>query len=159
MAERASAQIIIGGRITLAVLGALVEVAQAEDVRVDWDDEPVEVQDVIAAAGAGESIKLCRHEVAGATFDDLETFLVKHKVPFVRESDGYSGQWEPGRVTYRGDDAEPKDWPTNDRHELVITEGQLNQLGSLEAVRAYFEEGDFIVPGLELVDSLEVAAG
>lgn len=152
MADRASAKITVGGCIWPSLIAAFVEVAQGERLSLGWDGELVQEADVEKCAEALESIELGAHEVSGAQFDDLEAFCVKHDLWFVRESDGCAGAWGPERVTFRGGSGEaPKSWVTDDNDNLVITQQELEKLGSYEAALAHFEEGDMIVPVLRMI--------
>lgn len=85
MANRVSASIKLGGVLPRGRLAELLDVIAVEGLSTDWDGSPfsgVQIQ-------ADSPIELFAHEVAGGSFDELESFCLSHALPFVRWCDGY----------------------------------------------------------------------
>lgn len=81
---------------------------------------------------SGEHIILEDWEVAGAHWEDLESWLIKNHVSFNRRSGGYPGVWEPCVAYFR---------PTTGFTERVTTE-QGTELVPLCDIRQHLLDGD-----------------
>src|SRR5436305_76363 len=79
MADRVSASIIVGGTLNAAEFDELVDIIASERLAIEWDGEPFEAHHHVA----GEPLSLFAHEVAGGSFDDLESWCLSHRLPFV----------------------------------------------------------------------------
>jgi len=143
MADRVSASIMIGGSLSHSTYAELVEHIHAEGLATEWDGEPFDTHHRVV----GTPLSLYAHEVAGGCFEILESWCVESRLPFVRWSGGYAGQWGPERVVHRGEGAVASYVVTED-DEVVIARAAIEQLGSLEAVLAHFDAADFAVPPL-----------
>lgn len=143
MADRVSASIIVGGTLNAAEFDELVDIVASERLAIEWDGEPFEAHHHVA----GEPLSLFAHEVAGGSFDDLESWCLSHRLPFVRWCGGYSGQWGPERVVSTGDERITSYAVTED-DEVVISRSKIEMLGSFEAVLAHFDTAEFTVPPL-----------
>ena len=104
MADRFPIRYEIGGRITSAVLDVLLEHLLAVQMTGEYggrDDEASLRKEVERISGTS-SLKVCNNELAPYVTDDLDLFLVEHRLPFVKRTDAcheYGGQiewWRPG---------------------------------------------------------------
>ena len=143
MADRVSASIVLGGMIDTAAFAELAELIGQEGLSIDWDGEPFTPEDV----RPDEPLHLCAHEVAWGRFEDLETWCIARLVPFCRRSGAYGGEWNAERVVFTGSGA-PRSFAADVDDHVVIDRDTAEQLGSIEAIRAYFDAADFAVPPL-----------
>ena len=90
MADRVSASITLGGTLSPARYGELSELNAAEGLATEWDGEAFEPD----YRTPDEPLQLFGHEVPWGRFEQLETWCVKHGVPFARWAGGYPGEWE-----------------------------------------------------------------
>jgi hypothetical protein len=104
MADRFPIRYEIGGTMTSAVLDVLVEHLLAVQMTREYggcDDEASLRKEVERISGTS-SLKVCNNELAPYVTDDLDLFLVEHRLPFVKRTDAcheYGGQiewWRPG---------------------------------------------------------------
>jgi hypothetical protein len=143
MADRVSASIIVGGTLDADEFAELADLIASEALAIEWDGEPFQPHHHVP----GEPLRLFAHEVAGGSFDDLESWCLSHRAPFVRWCGGYSGQWGPERVVATGDGSAASYAVTED-DEVVISRSTIEMLGSYEAVLAHFDAAEFAVPPL-----------
>jgi len=143
MVDRVSASIEIGGTIGSADYSALVALITAEALSVEWDGEDFEPEH----RQQGQSLRLYAHEVAWGRFEALEAKCVELGLPFARWSGGCSGQWGSERVVFTGE-GEPEPYPVDETDTALIGRAALKQLGTIEAVLAWFDAADFAVPAL-----------
>ena len=61
------------------------------------------------------------------------------------------GSWPAQRVVFSGA-AEPRAFLTTESDEVVLTALAVEELGSIDAINAWFAAADFSVPPLALVD-------
>ena len=80
MADRVSASISIGGVLSASAYAELIEIIACEGLAIEWDGEPFEPHHHVA----GEPLCLFAHEVAGGSFDELESWCLSRRVVFVR---------------------------------------------------------------------------
>jgi len=146
MADRSSAAIRIGGRLARADLPAFVAAIEIEGVSTDWDSEPFSIDELVE----GQPLYLVAHEVAGGMFDHLEDFCHRHGLPFARWSAGCRGSYEPCRVVFDGADYGDA-FVANEDDEVLISLEDIEKLGSMAAIRAYFAKANAAVPSLELI--------
>ena len=104
MADRFPIRYEIGGTMTSAVLDVLLEHLLAVQMTREYggrDDEASLRKEVERISGTS-SLKVCNNELAPYVTDDLDLFLVEHRLPFVKRTDAcheYGGQiewWRPG---------------------------------------------------------------
>lgn len=143
MADRVSASISIGGVLSASAYAELIEIIASEGLATEWDGEPFEPHHHVP----GAPLRLFAHDVAGGSFDELESWSLSRRVPFVRWSGGYSGQWGPERVVATGDGSALSYAVTED-DEVVVSRSKVEALGSIEAVIAFFDAAEFAVPPL-----------
>jgi len=104
MADRFPIRYEIGGRLTSAVLDELM--AHLLDLRLTreyggCDDETSLLKEVRSISGK-DSLKVCNNDLAPYLTEQLDLFLMEHKLPFVKRTDArfeYNGQiewWRPG---------------------------------------------------------------
>lgn len=105
MSDYLAAQITLGGCISRALVPRLCKLIEQAGLMLDWEEPftPQSVEDLLAARRTIDGewlLQLSDEDVPYGAFCDLEAFLVKHEVPFDRQSDtghGYDGCL----VTYR----------------------------------------------------------
>lgn len=98
MADRVSASIVIGGKVSADDFITLCRLIAEEDLSVEWDGEPFTPGHRID----GEPLSLFAHQVTGGQFDTLESWCIAHALPFVRWCGGYTGAWLPERLVFTG---------------------------------------------------------
>jgi len=141
MADRVSAPIVIEGSLSADAYSKLLEVIALEGVSADWDEGPFEPAD----RTPGQPLRLCAHEVAWGRFQSLEDWLLEAGLPFVRWAGGCAGSFGPERVIATGDGMLNVCAVTDD-DEVVLDRATIDQLGSMDAIRAFFTAADFQVP-------------
>lgn len=145
MADRVSATITIGGALPADQLLDLAAIINGEGLSTDWDGEEFTVSQL----SPGKSLTLMAHEVAWGRFEDLEAFCASERLPFVRWSGAYAGQWGAERIVFTGS-GEPMSFVADEEDSILIDRGTIDRLGTIEAVRAHFDAADFIVPPLRI---------
>jgi hypothetical protein len=145
MADRVSASIEIGGTIGSSDYFELAALITAEALSIEWDGEPFEPHHHVER----QSLRLYAHEVAWGRFDALEAQCRALGLVYVRWSGGYPGQWGSERVVFTGQ-GEPVSYPVDESDTAMIGRAALKDLGSIEAVLAWFDAADFAVPALEV---------
>lgn len=80
----------------------------------------------------------------------LENFCVAHGLPFTRWSGGGGAQFGAERIVFTGH-GEPQIFAADEEGNVVIGAERAKQLGSHDAVMAYFAAADFIVPPLRFL--------
>jgi hypothetical protein len=104
MADRFPIRYEIGGKITAAVLDRLIR--QLLDVQMTRDyggcDDEASLHKEVERISGTSSLQVCNNDLAPYLTDDLDLFLMEHKLPFVKRTDArheYDGQiewWRPG---------------------------------------------------------------
>lgn len=145
MADRVSASITIGGSLPADQLLDFAAVINDEGLSTDWDGEDFTVSEL----EPGTALTLMAHEVAWGRFEGLESFCVAARLPFVRWSGAYSGQWSAERVVFTGT-GEPASYAADEGDKIVIDRETVDRLATIEAVRAHFDAADFKVPPLSI---------
>jgi hypothetical protein len=143
MADRVSASITVGGALTKTQYLDLAGIIADEGLSVERDGDRFDPQH----RKVGEPLSLYAHEVASGRFENLESWCVDNGLPFVRCSGACPGQWGAERVVFIGT-GEPASYAADEDDTIVISRGTAEKLGSIEAIFAYFDEGDFAVPPL-----------
>ena len=153
MADRVSASIVIGGRLSRAAYEELASIIADELLSIEWDGEPFLPEHRIV----GQPLSLFAHEVAWGRFDALENWCVANAIAFARWSGAFPGQWGAERMVFTGE-GDPKPYACDEDNYVVIGRGTAERLGSMEAIMTHFDAADFIVPPL-IVDGDEPAPG
>lgn len=148
MADRVPVTIVIGGMLPVMQLDALTAIIRSEDLSIEWGGPPFDA----AHYPADGPLTLHAEEVASGILDELEPFCIEQRPPFVRWSGGFNGHFGPERVIFTGT-GETRIFAVDEDDVLVVPRTTIEQLGSLDAVFAYFAQGDFVVPPLRLVTS------
>lgn len=143
MADRVPASILIGGDISAAVFAELLHIIAFEGLSSEWGGEPFDA----ASRVPGEPLALFDESCAWGKIDNLEAFCVEKSLPFVRWSGSYPGEWSPERLVYRGSGTVDS-YMIDESDRVLIDRRLLSDLGSIEAVRAYFDGAEFAVPPL-----------
>ncbi len=149
MADRVSASIVLGGTISTTAFAELAGLIEQEGLSTEWDGEPFQPEDVIP----DQPLSLYAHEVAWGRFDALESWCAGAGVPFTRWSGAYGGQWGAERVVFTGT-GEPMSFAANEDDHVLIGRETVEQLCSVEMIRAHFDAADFAVPPLIVVADL-----
>ncbi|NQT37234.1 MAG: hypothetical protein HQ581_07080 [Planctomycetes bacterium] len=106
MAERVAAQIWIGGRLSAEDADELRGVIDTEGVSLDWGDGPFRPstsRDLLQARAQHDDsrvLRLCDDQASWGEFDQLESFLQAHAIPYTRHGDG-GGSYNGEIVEYR----------------------------------------------------------
>lgn len=145
MADRVSASIELGGTLTSPDYLELSQIIADEGLSVEWDGEDFEPDH----RAVGESLKLYAHEVAWGRLDTLESWCVEKGLAFTRWSGAHAGQFGAERVVFTGEGA-PLSYAADEEDNIVIDRATAINLGSLEAIIAYFAAADTPVPPLLL---------
>ena len=143
MADRVSTSIVLGGIIDAAAFAELAELIGQEGLSTDWDGEPFTPEDI----RPDEPLHFCAHEVAWGRFEDLENWCIARSLPFCRRSGAYGGEWNAERVVFTGSGA-PRSFAADVDEHVMIDRDMAEHLGSMAAIRAYFDAADFAVPPL-----------
>lgn len=146
MADRASASIIIGGRLPADRLPDLIAVIEADGGFAGWNEHPVDE----AACGSGEALEICGYDLAGGVFDEIETFAQARGLAYVRNSGSCSGAFGPERVVFDGV-TPPRLYELNEDGAVVIDRRQLRALGRIDAAEAWFASAEFAPPPLLII--------
>ncbi len=150
MADRASASIIIGGRLPAALLPELLAAIEVDGGFSGWDEDPIDE----AACRSGVAIDICGHDLAGGVFGAIEAFAQARGLAYVRSSGSCSGAFGPERVVCDGVGA-ARHYALDEDDAVVIGRHQLRALGTLEAAEAWFAAAEFAPPPLRIVDDSE----
>ena len=86
MADRMAAEIWIGGKLPRSLLDEF----PIDDLRVDWDENPVDrtSEETLLAGREDDHLHFCDCEAAYGEFQELEGWLREHNIPFQRQSSG-----------------------------------------------------------------------
>lgn len=143
MADRAPVSIAIGGSITADDYAELAGMLAAESLSIEWGGEPFEPYHRTVR----EPLRLFAHEVAGGQFEVLEAWCAGKALPFVRWCGGYPASWGPERVVFLGI-GEPLIFSADEEDCIVMARERAEALGSIEAIRSWFDTAEFAVPPL-----------
>jgi hypothetical protein len=97
MSERMAAQIWIGGRLSANQADELCGAIATEGVSVEWGGgqfSPSTPQDLLQARDEHDDsqvLRLCDDQASWGEFNDLESFLQEHAIPYTRQSEGGGG--------------------------------------------------------------------
>lgn len=147
MADRASATILIGGVLPPELIDPFLGTIALERGFDGWEEAPVDA----GAFDREAPLEVCGYELAGGVFEQLEAFCVEHRLAFVRSSGSCPGAFGPERVIF-DDDGPLRRYAVDEDDRVVIDRSMLEALGSLEAVRAYFDAAEFTPPPLSRSD-------
>ena len=143
MADRVSASITLGSTVTPAAYAELVDTIASEGLSTECNGKPFASHQCVD----GEPVRLFAHEVAWGRFEELESWCIEYRIPFVRWSGAYGGQWGAERVVFTGL-GEPAFYAADEEDTVIIDRDTALRLGSIEAIRAHFDVADFVVPPL-----------
>ena len=130
--------ISIGGAVPRKLAGKLCEAIKDSGASLDYGCAPFEPEnadDLLAAAKTSGTLELMDDEATYGQFEELEAFLVKHKIPFDRHSDA-KYEFDAERVVFRPGMKEPQIQPaTNDDDVLVRADDVMDVVKGLEAAK------------------------
>ena len=153
MADRVSASIDIGGKVTASLYEELADVIAGEGLSTEWDGPTFEPEH----RSLDEPLSLYAHEVAWGRFEDLEAWCIENKLWFARWWGAYQGQWGAERVVFTGD-GEPSSYPADEDDHVMLAREMAAKLGSIEAIIGYFNVADVSIAPLEIFDEPVSAA-
>lgn len=141
MADRVAANIIIGGGVTPDQIAALAELIAADDLRVEWDDDPFDVNSI----EPDQPLRLYAYEVPWGCFEALEQYCCDQQIAFGRWSGGCSASFGAECIVYDGRTG-PFNFAVDDDDRLVLHTQTIGQLGSMRAIKRYIAEADLEIP-------------
>lgn len=139
----ASTAITIGGPISHAVFNDMVQLIVRARLHVDWDGPLFEP----SLLDIGVPLFLHAYDVAGGHFPELEEYCVDHDIAFARWSGASFGAFAAERVVFTGT-GEPRSFTADEDNRILLLRDTAQLLGSYDAVLAYFDDADFIIPPL-----------
>jgi len=122
MADRMAAEIWIGGKLPRSLLDEF----PIDDLRVDWDENPVDrtSEETLLAGREDDCLHFCDCEAAWGEFQELEGWLREHKMPFKRRSSG-KYDYLPELVESRPDLGEEIQTIATDSGEPLVCKSEL----------------------------------
>jgi hypothetical protein len=152
MADRASASITIGGNISRFCIADLIEAIATDGGRAGWEGEPLGA----FAVRGGATLEAFAYELSGGTFAWTEEFCEDHGLAYVRSSGSCAGAFGPERVIFTGTGAAVQ-FDMTESEEIVIARGMIRELGTMEAVEAWFRHAEFVPPPLTIIEDGDAA--
>ena len=147
MADRVSASITIGGKVTNAQFAELTSMIEYHDLRTEWDGEVFTPDQIVH----GEPLALHAHETPWGMFDDLEQYCCDHNIAYIRWSGGCAGSFGAERIVYDGKNG-PLNYDVDEDDSVVLHGHTIEQLGSMRAIRAYLKAAKITLPALVITD-------
>ena len=122
MADRMAAEIWIGGKLSRSLLDEF----PIDDLRVDWDENPVDrtSEETLLAGREADCLHFCDCEAAWGEFQELEGWLREHRLPFYRQSSG-KYDYLPELVESRPDLGEEIQTIATDSGEPLVCKSEL----------------------------------
>jgi hypothetical protein len=147
MADRASASIVIGGNIPQSSIADLIEAIATDGGRADWEGQPLDA----SAVRDGSALEAFAYELPGGTFEWTEEFCEDHGLAYVRSSGSCGGVFGPERVIFTGTGAAVQ-FDMTESDEIVLARSMIRDLGSMEAIEAWFRLAEFVPPPVTIID-------
>ena len=148
MADRVSANIVIGGTVSPEQFEMLTHLIAPHNLSTEWDG-PAFAPD---ARVEGEPLRLYAHETPWGMFDDLEQYCCDQRIAYVRWSGACPGSFGAERIVFDGTGG-PLNYSVDDDDHIVLHEQTIDKLGSMRAIRAYLKPAAFEVPPLTIVQA------
>lgn len=129
MSDRMATDMLIGGRIPRTLASDLAGAICAEDVSLDYDApifHPHTPDDLLGALRDGH-LSLARLDCAWGRMDTLEDFLLAHRIPFTRYTEG-KYDYSPEVVYFRRGMKQPVSFLTTPDREIVIRESDITPI-------------------------------
>ncbi len=126
MADRMAAEIWIGGKLPRSLL----EEFPISDLKVDWDETPLNAsseEQILASRDESKLLHFADCEAAWGEFEELEGWLREHELPFKRRSSG-KYDYLPELVEFRPDLCEEIQTITTDGGEPLINKSDLTPI-------------------------------
>lgn len=141
MAERLSAKIWIGGTIKRSIVSDLIDKINEQEVAAEYGDATLNIEneeELLRYLGPNLTLEFCDEEARWGEFSDLEFFLTKNQIPFLRQSEG--GDELMPEVSYLTDSM---DCPLT---EVTDTDGnKVYSKDDLQSILNLIEQGDTII--------------
>ena len=147
MADRACAEIKIGGSIRRSCIEGLIGAIQCDGGRADWDGEPLGDD----ALSEGEMLEAFAYELSGGIFQEAESFCEEHGLPYVRSSGSCAGAFGPERVVFTGEGTAAQ-FDLTEQDEVALTRCGLLTLGSMQAAESWFASAEFVPPPFTIIE-------
>lgn len=144
MADRVSASIGIGGTVTRQQWAMLLELIEAEDLRIAWDGPAFTATTSLGADG----LNLFAQDVPWGIFDDLEQYCCDQRIAYRRWSGGFPGSFGPEIIVFDGSGNGPLNYDADEDERVVVHPATIERLGSMRAIRAYLKPASFEPPPL-----------
>jgi hypothetical protein len=143
MGEYINASIRFGGKLSVDKAPELVELLQEKGLDPDWGHRgPVELEDLHL------NNFFASNEVNYGNLDELREFAAEHGLWYIYECDA-GPEWDSETVIYDPTTGKERDFVGN--QQVAITLGTVKELGSYEAVLAYFDTN---IPPFEITDEV-----
>ncbi|WP_447953952.1 hypothetical protein [Sphingopyxis chilensis] len=152
MADRASASIVIGGNIPRSCISGLIEAITNDGGRADWEGEALDA----SAVRDGTTLEAFAYELPGGTFDWTEEFCEDHGLAYVRNSGSCAGAFGPERVIFTGTGAAVQ-FDMTESDEIVLARSMIRDLGTMEAIEAWFRLAEFVPPPFTIIEDGDAA--
>lgn len=149
MVDRVSASITIGGTLPAIHVPALTRLIGEADLSLEWDGGAFTPSHVVS----GSPLALMAQDVAWGEFAALEDFCMLHGLAFSRWSAGCRA-WGAQRAVFTGQ-GELRLFPVDEDDDAMIDRATVIALASVEAILAYLDAADFVVPPLGLADGCD----
>ena len=171
MGDRFTTEIRIGGKIPREVAKELCSVIATEEVSLEWDGavfEPNEPEDLVAAVDEDRVLTLRDMQQLWGIFEDLEEFLVEHKIAFDRHHEP-KYEYDGELVMFRQDMETAEEFPADTEGRVVVRAGDLQSVIKLlsddgtppeQAVAMAGEQlADLTGAGIDKLEALEIVGG
>jgi len=144
---------MIGGNISRSSIPDLIAAIASDGGRADWEGEPLQESDV----SDGATLKACAYELTGGTFEWTEEFCEDHGLAYVRNSASCGGAFGPERVIFTGTGAAMQ-FDMTESEEVVLARSMIRDLGTMEAIEAWFHLAEFTPPPFTILEEDDAAA-
>lgn len=129
MADRASASIVLGGTLSHIHVDALIAAIEVDRLCIDYGDRPLREGDILS----GFPLYGAATDVAGASFDAIETFCREHGLHYVRRSDACPGSWGTNMVVFTGS-GDVRAFASDEAGTVMLSIDEIRDLASMSAI-------------------------
>lgn len=139
MGEYVNASIRFGGKLPAEKAPELIELLNEKRLSPDWGGSPVELEELRTESFFGGN------DVNYGNLDELCSFAAENGLYYEYACDA-GPEWDSQRIFYNPETGESREFIGENTEAITLT--QIKQLGSYEAVLAYF---DTVLPPFEIV--------
>src|SRR3546814_15956704 len=147
MADRVSASIAIGGKVSPTQLAELAAHIADYDLRIEWDGEPFDPIHLPQE----DALRLFAHEVPWGIFDTLEQFCCDSGLAYQRWSGSCPGSFGAERIVHDGKTG-PLNFDVDEDDHIVLHAQTIGPLGSMSAIRRYIAQAEIELPPFPVID-------